>query len=617
MFNKPNFRQRLVSLLCLLIATFAGGMAYAQNGFTYTFISGTAGFNTSEGPASAIDGTTSTKWCSNATGGWELVFKTSRPVAVCGYSITTGNDNASDGCRGRNPQSWVLYGSNDESDTKLWTVIDEVVDDQVLQDVNYKKYDFTCAISPQYQYFKLYISKSESSNIMQLSEFSLTEPDCLHEADGVSTWTLTSTVAPTCTEAGYDLYTCSLCGGEKHDNPSAALGHDAVLHPDNGEATCAKPHHDDYYECSRCGKLFSDAACTQEIGKPTYTYKYDFVTTVEGESSYTDYWPFVASFRHSTSLAYYTADEVQHTGELKGLQYKVAEGSATLTGNKVWIYLATVPAGSKAKPALDDLTLVYQGEDVSVGGAAGWQPWAFNVANYNYDGSGDLLVVMCRQNNSYKTNVQYHCIYKKSRVDYRRSDNDSSYGVYSLDVSYSEVSYLPFTKFNWNSGHVLKQQHDYDCLAGGHEDWYECTNCHQLKTTFTPYTDDDIIAAPIERAAVGHHTDADKDEYCDVCGSFFHDLVHHPATVTPPTCTHPGHGELWECATCGKLFSDAAGEQEIEEDPYTYAYPVETALESESSINSSNPFIAAYRHSTSLTYYTADEVQCTGVLRGL
>ncbi|MDO4212247.1 MAG: hypothetical protein Q4D23_11160, partial [Bacteroidales bacterium] len=189
-----------------------------------------------------------------------------------------------------------------------------------------------------------------------------------------------------------------------------------------------------------------------------------------------------------------------------------------MSGNKVWIYLATVPAGSKTRPALDDLTLVYQGEDVSVGGAAGWQPWAFNVANYNYDGSGDLLVVVCRQNNSYNTSVKYCCTNTSSRVYYRSSDSDSSCGVYSPGAGYGTTSNFPFTKFNWTLGHVLKLHHDYDCVEGGHEDWYECTNCHQLKSSYTPTTDDDIIDAPIEKPATGQHLDEDANYYCDAYG---------------------------------------------------------------------------------------------------
>ena len=41
----------------------------------------------------------------------------------------------------------------------------------------------------------------------------------------VHKWNKTTTVAPTCTEQGYDLYTCAICGETREENYTEPLGH--------------------------------------------------------------------------------------------------------------------------------------------------------------------------------------------------------------------------------------------------------------------------------------------------------------------------------------------------------------------------------------------------------
>ncbi|MDD6735235.1 MAG: hypothetical protein PUE13_02865, partial [Clostridiales bacterium] len=61
----------------------------------YTFLDGTAGANDKEGPAKLIDGDTGTKWCVTGFKSAKIIFETTSAINVSGYSITTGNDNAS------------------------------------------------------------------------------------------------------------------------------------------------------------------------------------------------------------------------------------------------------------------------------------------------------------------------------------------------------------------------------------------------------------------------------------------------------------------------------------------------------------------------------------------
>ena len=72
-------------------------------------------------------------------------------------------------------------------------------------------------------------------------------------ATGTHTFVFTKNIAPSCTEAGYDLYTCSGCGATEKRNPKPALGHKW----DSGTVT-AEPTETDpgtmTYTCTVCGQ---------------------------------------------------------------------------------------------------------------------------------------------------------------------------------------------------------------------------------------------------------------------------------------------------------------------------------------------------------------------------
>lgn len=74
------------------------------------------------------------------------------------------------------------------------------------------------------------------------------------------------TVAPTCTERGYDLYVCGNedCGAEVKINYKDSLGHNASYVP-KVYATCTEDGKEAHYECSRCNKLFWNKESTEEV----------------------------------------------------------------------------------------------------------------------------------------------------------------------------------------------------------------------------------------------------------------------------------------------------------------------------------------------------------------
>ncbi|MDO5149967.1 MAG: GLUG motif-containing protein [Oscillospiraceae bacterium] len=208
---------------------------------TFEATAGTAGSSDSEGYDKLIDGKYSSdvqndwsKWCvvydeCDYFMGAYIIFASSEPISVKGYTIVTGNDNAEGGCENRNPLTWELYGSNEAEansesgrESTSWESIHSVENDTVLQDENYTQYKYTIENPTQtkYQYFKLEITETKGSNVMQMSEFILDYNACEH------TWEKGDTVAPTCTEEGYTLQTCSKCNEQEKIEIKPALGHD-------------------------------------------------------------------------------------------------------------------------------------------------------------------------------------------------------------------------------------------------------------------------------------------------------------------------------------------------------------------------------------------------------
>ena len=200
------------------------------------------------------------KWCCKFSGSAYVIFEASKAGVPVGYTITTGNDNANWGCSGRNPLSWKLYGNN-EGKNGVWTLIQEVENDDKLEDKNYTSYDFTCEGSTSYKYFKWEISAIHSGNTLQVGEFELKLNTCSHKnANGSDALgAVIETVDPTCVEHGYTTHECSLCHSTVKVYKDDELKAHTLTHH---EATSDIKEH---WQCDVCRKYFSDSNATQEV----------------------------------------------------------------------------------------------------------------------------------------------------------------------------------------------------------------------------------------------------------------------------------------------------------------------------------------------------------------
>lgn len=131
----------------------------------YTATKGTSGFG-GEGYANLVDNNRNNKWCVGQSSNIYIEFQSESSFVPTGYILTTGTDNEK--CIGRNPKNWVIKAKLEEGDD--WATIVTVTNDNVLQDINTKDYEFDIDNSLPYRYFRFEVSANQGSNCFQLGE---------------------------------------------------------------------------------------------------------------------------------------------------------------------------------------------------------------------------------------------------------------------------------------------------------------------------------------------------------------------------------------------------------------------------------------------------------------
>ena len=374
MEKQTSFSKRIFSIMLSLLMVlsmllyFPGGIfssldwglttsAEGEESVTFTAIAGTAGASDNESYASLIDGKCTesdfSKWCitgftSVADGGdgAYIIFSASEPISVTGYSIVTGNDNAE--CTDRNPKSWTLYGCNDSSAGRVsdsWVVIDSIENDTNLEDKNYASYpyDVNSATTTWYQYFKLEITATQGADVMQMSEFILNYDTCDHNWEDTGT-----TIEPTCTEGGYDIYECAKCHWQKKV-------------PDG---TLASDHNFVDGVCTRCG-----VADTTEPSVDNGVYQigtagelYWFAGLVNGDASVCDYNEESnpnGTKQNTSANAVLTADITVNRNLLTLLEYDIVGNVTNGTSFTSW-----TPIGNR----LNKYTGTFDGKNHTISG---------------------------------------------------------------------------------------------------------------------------------------------------------------------------------------------------------------------------------------------------------
>ena len=321
--------------------------AEITNDLTLSAVTGDPKGYTNEGYANLFDGDTGTKWCCNFSTSAYVIFKASEPVMVSKYSIATANDTVDN--PGRNPVEWTLSGCMNYADANTsWTVIDTVTEGG-LPTENEAYADFDLAeTTPFYQYFKLEITNIKSGDILQISEIALEYTLCEHQ------WKATGeTIAPTCTEVGYNVEYCPKCKGKRNVPTVDALGHNfvdgACTRCGLADTTPKEPstNVNGVYQIGTAGELYwfaglvngtleevdqntaANAVLTADITVNTGVLKSDG-TLADDTSGFTSWTPIGNIDNMYANMYAGTFDGQNHT--ISGLYCNISTGSAGLFG---------------------------------------------------------------------------------------------------------------------------------------------------------------------------------------------------------------------------------------------------------------------------------------------
>lgn len=136
--------------------------------------------NALEGPSSAFDGNTDTKWLdySGSSSSVWIQYEEALSFSVSKYAITSANDAPE-----RDPASWIVYGSTDGS---YYVTLDSQ-QDIVFTERNERK-TFSISSPGTYSNFKFEFTSvrdSESANSLQLADIQLWTGDCEDSCCGV------------------------------------------------------------------------------------------------------------------------------------------------------------------------------------------------------------------------------------------------------------------------------------------------------------------------------------------------------------------------------------------------------------------------------------------------
>ena len=180
-----------------------------------------------------------------------------------------------------------------------------------------------------------------------------------------------------------------------------------------------------------------------------------------GEGTSTGYnAPFNNYYGNSWTQMMYPASELS-AGTISSISWDMV-GTASVSYSFLNIYLGTSNSFTNSSWVPEsDLTLVYHRENGNIGGgSAGWVEYVLDTP-YEYNGEGNLVVVVARASGSdYSNSLTYRYTTVSNSVRYRRADGtgNTSYAEYPNTTTGTTATNLPNIKLNI-TGFVCGDEH--------------------------------------------------------------------------------------------------------------------------------------------------------------
>lgn len=169
--------------------------------------------------------------------------------------------------------------------------------------------------------------------------------------------------------------------------------------------------------------------------------------------------PMNAYYGNSWTQMIYPASNFSTSGFINSLSWQTANATShAYTSLKIYLGTTTMSGHSSSSDwlSMDDLTLVYENNNGTIGGATGWETYILNNPYY-YDAEDNLVVVVSRAAPSWAT-VNYYYTSTPNAVLYRRADGNSSYAEHPGSAIGSQLNQLPNMRVDY-LGYVCGDDH--------------------------------------------------------------------------------------------------------------------------------------------------------------
>ena len=341
----------------------------------------------------------------------------------------------------------------------------------------------------------------------------------------------------TCTETGTQKRTCADCGYS--ETAEIAMIAHTLTHHEAVTPTCTTTGSIEYWECSACGKKFSDAACTIEVTDVTLPMAAHTLTKTDAKA---------ATCTEAGHAEYWTCSAC-------GTWFLDESGENEITDHNSVV----IPATGHTADATG-----WHGDDTDH-----WHVCTTCGETFDKEAHSGGHATCSKKATCEVCGLEYG---STTDHDYQWQHDNTEHWKACKDCGAVDEN----TRANHTFGGWVTEK-DSTCTETGTKK-RTCTACD--------YSETGVIEKKAHTA--DHHdrveptcTTMGSIEYwqCSVCGKKFSNadctvevtdvtlpMAAHTLTKTDAkaaTCTEAGNAEYWTCSVCKKLFSDSEGKNEI------------------------------------------------------
>ena len=340
----------------------------------------------------------------------------------------------------------------------------------------------------------------------------------------------------TCTETGTQKRTCADCGYS--ETAEIAMIAHTLTHHEAVTPTCTTTGSIEYWECSACGKKFSDAACTIEVTDVTLPMAAHTLTKTDAKA---------ATCTEAGNAEYWTCSVCKKL-------FSDSEGKNEITAASV-----VIPATGHTADATG-----WHGDDTDH-----WHVCTTCGETFDKEAHSGGHATCSKKATCEVCGLEYG---STTDHDYQWQHDNTEHWKACKDCGAVDEN----TRANHTFGSWVTEK-DSTCTETGTQK-HTCAACDYSETgvidkkAHTPEHHDRVEPTCTATGSIEYWQ-------CSVCSKKFSNaacttevtdvtlpMAAHTLTKTDAkaaTCTEAGNAEYWTCSVCKKLFSDSEGKNEI------------------------------------------------------